>query len=484
MKGSEADWTLKPRLLAVEGVAKCSTFGGEVRQLQIQVQPDRLVAYDLAISDVIAAARLATGVMGAGYVETENQRVIVQTEGQSLNSDLLGEVVILHTNNISVRLKDVARVVEGAEPKFGDTLIQGQPGVLMTMSSQYGANTRDVTRRLEAALAEMKPVLEKQGIKLYPRLHRPATFIEVSLKNIRSSLYLGGILVAIVLFLFLGHFRTAFISLTAIPLSLLTAIILLDRFGVTLNTITLGGLAIAIGEVVDDAIIDVENIFRRLRENQLLATPRPAFNVILDASLEVRTAVVYATFIVALVFLPVLTLTGLQGKFFAPLALSYILAIMASLAVALTLTPALCYLFFGRGVRSSKEPRVQTWLKAQNDYTRAALTRIPGRNDLLARIRQLDEAATARVFDVRRLPGGRYMYQKRLATEDVAKLYVREGLTGDEKVLVDPVKLSAPGEAAHVINYYGASFDGAYVAYGASPGGSEDAVIHVIETAT
>src|SRR5438046_5081986 len=239
----------------------------------------------------------------------------------------------------------------------------------MTMSSQYVSNTRDVTRRLEAALDEMKPVLAKQEVKLYPRLHRPATFIEVSLKNIRSSLYPGGILVALVLFRFLVHFRTAFISLTAIPLSLLTAIILLDRFGVTLNTITLGGLAIAIGEVVDDAIIDVENIFRRLRENQLLPNPRPLFNVILDASLEVRTAVVYATFIVALVFLPVLTLTGLQGKFFAPLALSYILAIMASLAVALTLTPALCYLFFGRGVRSSKEPRLQTWLKA--GYTRA-----------------------------------------------------------------------------------------------------------------
>ena len=153
-----ADWTLKPRLLSVEGVAKCSTFGGEVRQLQIQVQPDRLVAYDLALSDIIAAARLATGVMGAGYVETENQRVIVQTEGQSLNAEMLGEVVILHTNNISVRLKDVARVVDGAEPKFGDTLIMGQPGVLMTMSSQYGANTRDVTRRLEAALEEMKQI--------------------------------------------------------------------------------------------------------------------------------------------------------------------------------------------------------------------------------------------------------------------------------------------------------------------------------------
>jgi CzcA family heavy metal efflux pump len=180
-----------------------------------------------------------------------------------------------------------------------------------------------------------------------------------------------------VLFLFLGHFRTAFISVTAIPLSLLAAIVLLDRFGVTLNTITLGGLAIAIGEVVDDAIIDVENIFRRLKENQLLAAPRPVFRVVLEASLEVRTAVVYATFVVALVFLPVLTLTGLQGSFFAPLALSYILAILASLAVALTLTPALSLLFFARGVRDTGEPRLQRWLKAIYRRVLGALTARP-----------------------------------------------------------------------------------------------------------
>src|ERR1700721_524102 len=204
----------------------------------------------------------------------------------------------------------------------------------------------------------MKPLFARESVTLHGRLHRPATFVEVSLKNITHSLYLGGILVAIVLFLFLGHFRTAFISLTAIPLSLLTAIILLDKFGVTLNTITLGGLAIAIGEVVDDAIIDVENIFRRLRENQSLAQPRPIFRVVYEASLEVRSAVVYATFIVALVFLPVLTLTGLQGSFFAPLALSYILAIMASLGVALTLTPALSLIFFAHGVRAQDEPRI------------------------------------------------------------------------------------------------------------------------------
>ena len=360
-----ADWVLKPRLLAVPGVAKCSVFGGEVRQLQIQVKSDRLMAYDLSFTEVLNAARVSTGVIGAGFVETANQRVVIDTEGQSLTPEIMGNVVVVTSaNGQSVRLRDVATVKEGAEPKFGDSIIQGKPGVLMTMSSQYGTNTLEVTRGLEAALDEMKPVLAQQGIELYPRLHRPATFIEVALRNIRSSLLLGGVFVAVVLLLFLGHFSTAFISVTAIPLSLLTAIILLDLFGVTLNTMTLGGLAIAIGEVVDDAIIDVENIFRRLRENQLLAQPRSAFRVVVDASLEVRSAVVYATFIVALVFVPVLTLTGLQGSFFAPLALSYILATMASLGVALTLTPALSLLFFGHGVRSAREPRLQSWLKA------------------------------------------------------------------------------------------------------------------------
>ena len=372
-----ADWTIKPRLLSVPGVARCIIFGGEVRQLQIQVNPDRLMAYGLSISDVLTAAKVSTGIMGAGFIENANQRIIIQTEGESLTPSVLGEVVVSYREGQSVRLKDVARVQEGAEPKFGDALIQGQPGVLMATASQFGANTMEVTLAVEAALEELKPMFEKEGVKLYPRLHRPATFIEASLKNIKHSLYLGGVLVAVVLFLFLGHFRTAFISLTAIPLSLLTAIILLQKFGVTLNTITLGGLAIAIGEVVDDAIIDVENIFRRLRENQSAATPRPAFRVVLEASLEVRTAVVYATFIVALVFLPILTLTGLQGSFFAPLALSYILAIMASLGVALTVTPALSLFFFARGVKSSSEPRIQTWLKSVYGGTLSFFARWP-----------------------------------------------------------------------------------------------------------
>jgi CzcA family heavy metal efflux pump len=370
-----ADWTIKPRLLSVPGVTRCVVYGGEIRQLQIQIIPERLVAYNLALSEILAAARLSTGVMGAGFVETSNQRITLQTEGQALTPEALGNVVVLNTNGFSVRLKDVATVKEGPEPKFGDALIQGKPGVLLSMASQYGANTLEVTKAVEQELEDMKALFARSGVDLHPRLHRPASFIETGLANMKHSLVLGAILVAVVLFAMLGSVRTAFISLTAIPLSLLAAVIVLEKLGITINTITLGGLAIALGEVVDDSIIDVENIFRRLRDYQALKsssasssspglTLRETFGIILNASLEVRSAVVYATFIVALIFLPVLTLTGLHGSFFAPLALSYILAIMASLLVALTVTPALCYFFFGRGVRKSAEPRLQHWLKA------------------------------------------------------------------------------------------------------------------------
>jgi len=316
-------------------------------------------------------------VVGAGFIENANQRVLILAEGQTLTPDALGEVVITQSHGQSVRLKDVALVAEAGAPKFGDTLIQGQHGVFLSMGSQYGANTMDVTLAVEAALKEMQPLFEREQVQLYPRLHRPATFIENSLHNINHSLYLGAVMVAVVLFLFLGHFRTAFISLTAIPLSLLTAIILLDKFGVTLNTITIGGLAISIGAVVDDAIIDVENIFRRLRENQALGNPKSNFKVTLDACTEVYSAVVYATFIVALIFLPVLTLTGLVGSFFAPLALSYILAILASLAVALTLTPALSLLFFAKGVKHTEDPILQRWVKAGYGKILGFITRWP-----------------------------------------------------------------------------------------------------------
>ena len=358
-----ADWKLRPRLLAVPGVAQVNVFGGEVRQLQIQVQPDRLLAHGLALADVLAAARASTGVVGAGFIDTTNQRVVLETQGQTIDPAALGQLQVARRNGVNVRLADVARVVETAAPQFGDALVQGRPGVLLTLLGQYGSNTLEVTRALERALAGMHPVFEQEGVTLYPRLHRPATFIESALRNLRWSLLLGGGLVALVLFAFLGHARTALISLTAIPISLLAAAIALTRMGYTLNTMTLGGLAIAVGEVVDDGIVDVENIVRRLRENEQRGRPRSIFRVVLEASLEVRRAVVFASLVVVTVFLPVLTLTGLQGSFFAPLALAYILAILASLAVALTVTPALALAIFARGVYDVEEPPLQRAIK-------------------------------------------------------------------------------------------------------------------------
>lgn len=360
-----ADWTLKPRLLAVPGVAGCSVFGGEVRQWQIHVHPTALVRHGITLTQVLEAAQLASGVRGAGFIDTPNQRVVIQSESPDLTAVTLGGIVVaMSAGGVPIRLQDVGGVGEGAEPKFGDTLIMGKPGVLLAMTSQYGANTMEVTKSLEAALAELQPVFAREGITLDGALHRPATFIEASLANISHSLLLGAALVAVVLFIFLGHVRTALISLTAIPLSLLGAVAMLQHLHVSLNSITLGGLAIAIGAVVDDAIIDVENIVRRLRENREREQPRPVLNVVLDASLEVRSAIVFATFIVALVFLPVLTLTGLQGSFFAPLATSYILAIMTSLLVALTVTPALTLLVFRRGTGDARMPWLQRCLRA------------------------------------------------------------------------------------------------------------------------
>jgi CzcA family heavy metal efflux pump len=350
-----ADVTVRPRLLSVPGIAAVKVFGGEVMQMQIQLKPDRLLAFGVSVQDVLNAAGSATGVRGAGFVETAAQRLILQTEGQSLTPEELGNVVVAQHDGRSIRLRDVANVAVGAEPKFGDALINGKPGVLMTTASQYGANTMDVTLRVERALDEMKPALAAAGINYVPGLHRPATFIEIAIHNIKNSLLLGAVLVGAVLFIFLLDWRTALICFTAIPLSLLTAVIVLDHFGVTLNTMTLGGLAAVIGVVVDDAIITVENILRRLRVNLELPTPRPLFNVVLEATLEVRSAVVYATFVVALVFLPVLTMSGLQGRFFTPLGVAFILANLASLGVALTVTPALCYALLSR-VKPHEEP--------------------------------------------------------------------------------------------------------------------------------
>jgi CzcA family heavy metal efflux pump len=358
-----ADWTLQPRLLGVPGVAKAVIFGGDVRQLQIQVRPDRLLAYDLAITDVLEAARNATGVRGAGFVDTGPQRVVLRTRGQALTPTELASVVVGHHNGLSIRLEDVARVAEAAAPKIGAASIGGHPGIIVAISSQYGANTMEVTRAVERALAELVPTIRASGIVLHPALFRPANFVTTAIDNMRSSLLLGAVFVGVVLILFLLDLRTALITFTAIPLSLLAAVIALTQFGASLNTLTLGGLVIAIGIVVDDAIIDVENVWRRLGTSHVPHASM-ALQVVRDAVLEVRTPVVYATFVIIIIFVPVLTLSGVEGRLFAPLAAAAILAILASLVVAVTVTPALCLLLLAR-VRRRPEPR---YIRVVKDY--------------------------------------------------------------------------------------------------------------------
>ncbi|SNR71595.1 heavy metal efflux pump, CzcA family [Methylobacillus rhizosphaerae] len=349
------DWSIKPHLMAVEGVADVNVFGGEVRQLQIQVDPAKLVRYNLSLQEVASAISLSTGIRGAGFIENNNQRIIINTEGQSTTPQQLARTTLLHASGQTLRVADIGNVVEGAVPSISAAAIDGKTGIYLSIQSQLGANTRGVTQAVEAALEELGPILDGKEVILHPQLFRPANFIEVAISSVKIDILIGSLLVITVLFLFLFNVRAAFISATAIPLSLLAAIIVLQHFGIGLNIMVLGGLAIALGEVVDDAIIDSENIFRRIRENRLLPTPAPLHEVVFKASMEVRSSVVYATFIVTLVFVPLLTIGGVAGKLFAPLGMAYITAIMASLVIALTITPALCYLMMGASANLKTE---------------------------------------------------------------------------------------------------------------------------------
>jgi len=356
------DWTVTPRLLSVAGVADVNVFGGEVRQFQIQIMPDALRRHGLSIEDVVNAAEDATGVLGAGFIENKNQRIVLRTEGQPKTAAQLADVVVRHHQGVTLRLGDVAKVVVAPEPRVGGASIGQKQGVLMMVIGQYGANTMAVTKNVEAALDEFSERFREQGITLHGDLFRPANYIQASLGNITGHLMVGAVLVISVLFLFLFNMRSAFISATAIPLSLISAAVVLVEMGASINIMVLGGLAIALGEVVDDAIIDTENIFRRLRENRRLEAPKSFVQVVFDASMEVRGSVVYASFIVMLVFVPLLTMSGVAGRMFEPLGIAYILAIMASLIVALTVTPALCCMMLG-GVEKTDDPPVVRFLK-------------------------------------------------------------------------------------------------------------------------
>ena len=357
-----ADWTLKPDLLAVPGVSNVAVFGGEEKQIQIQIRPRKLIKYGLGIDEVLASARQATGIRGAGVIDNANQRIVLQSEGQSLDPGRVAATVVAHRDGTNITLGDIAKVVDAPATPIGAASVMNKPAVQLVITEQFGTNTQKVTGRIEQELKVLAPGLANQGIALHT-VFRPANFIQTATRNMSRSLMIGAVLVIMVLTLFLLNLRTAAISLTAIPLSLLAASIAMEYQGLSFNTMTLGGLAIAIGLLVDDAVIVVENIYRRLRENRHLDVPLPPSSVVLDATLEVRSAVVYATLAIALVFTPVLAMSGVAGRLFSPLSIAYILATLSSLAVALTVTPALGMMLLGGHALPEQEPPVVRWLK-------------------------------------------------------------------------------------------------------------------------
>ena len=355
-----ARWTVRPRLMAIPGVANVAIWGQRDRQLQVLVDPTRLQAHAITVDDVVKATRDAVSLQAGGFLDTPNQRLAITHAAAVQTARDLERIVVSYRNGATLRVGDVATVVEGFPQPIGDAVINNGPGLLLIVEKQLGANTLQVTRDVEGALDDLKPALA--GIAVDPAIFRPATFIEMSLRNLSRALLVGCGLVVLVLLVFLADWRTALISSTAIPLSLLSAGLLLHYRGGTLDTMVLAGLVIALGEVVDDAIIDVENIVRRLRLNQQAPHPAAAISVVLEASMEVRSAVLYGSLIVVVVFVPVFMLDGLAGAFFRPLALSYVLAILASLAVALTVTPAMALLLLPTRLEA-RESRLVAALK-------------------------------------------------------------------------------------------------------------------------
>jgi CzcA family heavy metal efflux pump len=336
------EWTVRPRLLTVTGVARAAIYGGETRGILVRARPGDLSDSDLGFLDILGAVRRATGVAGAGFIDTPSQRVLIEPRGQALTADAIGAGQIQTPGSDPTRIGDVADVDEAPTPRFGDALIDGKPGVLMTIASQDGANVLDVTHRVEAALGGLQPALAAQGVQVHGALDRPASFIARAMRAATFCLAIGVLLIAMLLVLLMGDLRAALISLASIPLALLLAVVALGAFGLPFTIMTLGGLAVALGVVVDDAVIDIENILSRLRDAERRhASPADA---ILAASLEVRGPVIYATLAVIVVVLPLLFLPKAQSAVLAPLAGAIIAACLASLAIALLAAPALAFL--------------------------------------------------------------------------------------------------------------------------------------------
>jgi CzcA family heavy metal efflux pump len=365
-------WKINQRLLRVPGVAQVNIYGERLPQRHVQVDPALLAEYDISLQQVMNAGADALdagllqysdgAVVGTGgFVETADQRLNVRHVQPIVDAEDLAKVPVAERDGRTLRMADIGRVLVDSGPTWGDAVINDGEGLMLIVQKYRGANTLEVSRGVEAAMEKMAPGLP--GVDYDTTIFRPATFIEQSIDNLTTAMYIGVLLVILIIIAFLFEWRTAFISLVAIPLSLVAALLVLDANGTTVNVMVLAGLVVAIGVVVDDAIIDVENIVRRLRQARAEDRATSTFRIVLDASVEVRSAITYATLINVVAVVPVLFLEGLSGSFFQPLVLSYALAVLVSMVVALTLTPALCLVMLSRGTLVSRESPMLRVLK-------------------------------------------------------------------------------------------------------------------------
>ena len=350
------EFTIRNRLLAVEGVSQVTVMGGVLKQYQVITSPGRLAAQGVTLEQLIKAAENANVIAGGGVLEQKQEEQLIRISGQSLTLAEIAETPVVWRDKRALQIKDVAEVRFAGPVRRGDGGVRirgeqegsvGTDAVILAIQKQPGANTLELTPKLDAALDGLQRELPA-GVRIEKQIFRQADFIRAAIDNVVEAIRDGTFWVVLILFLFLANFRTSFITLTAIPLSVLVTALVFNYLGITINTMTLGGIAVAIGELVDDAVVDVENIYRRLKENRQLATPEPPLKVIFRASGEVRNSIVYATVIVCLVVLPLFVLSGLEGRMFAPLALAYVVSLVASLVVSLTVTPALASLLLPR----------------------------------------------------------------------------------------------------------------------------------------
>jgi CzcA family heavy metal efflux pump len=362
-----ADFTIRRRLMSIKGISQVIPIGGERKQFQVLISSVKLKQFNLSIDDIDQALQLTNQNTTGGFFDQYGSEVLIRNLGRVISLDDLKNTVVSNKEGLPVLLSQVADVKFGPAVKRGDASINAKPAVILTVEKQPGASTVELTDEVEKALADLQETLPKD-VKLNSKIFQQKNFIVNSLNNVEEALRDGFILIIIILFLFLLNFRTTIITLTAIPLSLIITAIIFKLFDISINTLTLGGLAIAIGELVDDAIVDVENVFRRLKENRQKGSPKSVLKVVYDASSEVRNSIVYATIIVVLVFIPLFSMQGIEGKIFAPLGIAYITSIVASLIVSLTVTPALCSLLLKKKPKNETEhdSMMVRWLKKQD----------------------------------------------------------------------------------------------------------------------